>query len=96
MGEGSSADAPAPATNAEPSTEEAATTAIVPVADPNQIAVSKHPDYVTFFKQLKVGAPLPAVQLKVSAAGLDPSMLELDPETLVPFEGGGEQEEDGS
>ena len=94
-GEGSSGGASATASSTtEPSAEEAApTTAIVPAADPNQIAISKHPDYIAFFKQLKVGAPLPAVQMKVSAAGLDPSMMELDPETLVPFEGGGEEEQ---
>mmetsp|Transcript_12984 Transcript_12984/g.26528 ORF Transcript_12984/g.26528 Transcript_12984/m.26528 type:complete len:190 (-) Transcript_12984:45-614(-) len=98
-----SASAPAPASSTpqqEQGTNESdiaapaaeAETAIVPAADPNQIAVSQHPDYSAFFKQLKVGAPLPAVQMKVAAAGLDPSMLEMEPDTMIPYDGGGEEE----
>lgn len=57
-------EASSPAGEPTSGTEESST-AIVPAADPNQIAISKHPDYVAFFKQLKVGAPLPAIQMKV-------------------------------
>lgn len=35
----------------------------------------EHPDYAPFFKLLKVGVPLPVVQAKVAAAGLDSSIM---------------------
>ncbi len=43
---------------------------------------SDHPDYQPFFKMLKVGVPMPVVQMKCSAAGLDGSLIE-NPDTIV-------------
>ena len=41
-----------------------------------------HPDYQPFFKMLKVGVPMPVVQMKCSAAGLDGNLIE-NPDTIV-------------
>ena len=43
---------------------------------------NEHPDYLPFFKMLKVGVPMPVVQMKCSAAGLDGSLLE-NPDAVV-------------
>ena len=50
--------------------------------DSNMCPVSEHPDYVAFFKLLKVGVPPFVVQAKVNAAGLDGSMIDT-PDRLV-------------
>lgn len=44
--------------------------------DPSKVKVSEHPDYSPFFKLLKVGVPIFVVQAKVTAAGLDPTLME--------------------
>jgi hypothetical protein len=79
--------APAPTSNvAIPDQTSAVTaTAAAPAAtmDANMCPVSEHPDYVPFFKLLKVGVPPFVVQAKVTAAGLDASMIDT-PDKLVP------------
>ena len=51
-------------------------------ADPSKVPVSEHPDYLPFFRLLKVGVPPFVVQAKVTAAGLDASMIDT-PNRLV-------------
>ena len=46
------------------------------------VKASEHPDYQPFFKMLKVGVPMPVVQMKCSAAGLDGNLIE-NPDTIV-------------
>ena len=46
------------------------------------IKASEHPDYQPFFKMLKVGVPMPVVQMKCSAAGLDGNLID-NPDTIV-------------
>jgi len=55
--------------------------------------VKDHPAYAPFFKMLKVGVPLPVVSGKMSAAGLDPSLLDT-PDAPAPADGGGGDEGD--
>lgn len=50
--------------------------------DSSKVAVSEHPDYLPFFRLLKVGVPPFVVQAKVTAAGLDASMIDT-PNRLV-------------
>lgn len=45
-------------------------------SDPSKVQVCEHPDYVPFFRLLKVGVPPFVVQAKVAAAGLDASMID--------------------
>jgi len=52
--------------------------------------VKDHPDYAPFFKMLKVGVPMPVVGNKMSAAGLDPELLNT-PEAPAPAGGGGDE-----
>lgn len=40
------------------------------------VKASEHPDYVQFFKLLKLGVPISVVQAKVVAANLDPSIID--------------------
>lgn len=54
-----------------------------PEADPAPAApavsatpVSKDPRYAPYFKMLAVGVPRPAVEMKMSREGIDPSLLE--------------------
>ena len=47
-----------------------------------KVPVSEHPSYAPFFTLLKVGVPPFVVQAKISAAGLDPSMVDT-PELLI-------------
>jgi len=48
----------------------------VAVSDQSNVQVCEHPDYVPFFRLLKVGVPPFVVQAKVTAAGLDASMID--------------------
>ena len=48
------------------------------------------PLYAKWFKMLKMGLPRTAVEIKMKAEGLDPSVLDMDPEKPVPSKGGGE------
>lgn len=83
----------APALVQQPNIEISSSSALAPGADlvtagptissdSSQIPVSEHPDYLPFFKLLKVGVPSFVVQAKVAAAGLDSSMIDT-PDRLV-------------
>ena len=50
----------------------------------NGPALKDHPDYSTFFKMLKAGIPRPAVEQKMQMAGLNPDVLDLEPESPLP------------
>lgn len=56
--------------------EVAVAEAQVSSSDPSQVQVCDHPDYLPFFRLLKVGVPPFVVQAKVTAAGLDPAMID--------------------
>ena len=49
------------------------------------VAIKDDPRYAPFFKMLRVGVPLPVVEGKVKAAGLNPALLS-DPEASAPLE----------
>ena len=70
--------APVPQDNAPPV---AAAAAAAP-EDSGQIAAKDHPDYARFFKLIRLGVPPPVVAAKISAEGLDPSVLD-DPERML-------------
>jgi hypothetical protein len=53
-----------------------------PAEDSNMVKACEHPDYLPFFKLLKVGVPPFVVQAKVAAAGLDSSMIDT-PDKLI-------------
>lgn len=55
---------------------------VPPSSSQQRVPVSEHPSYVQFFTLLKVGVPSFVVQAKISAAGLDPSMVDT-PDLLV-------------
>jgi len=55
---------------------------VLPSSSQRKVPVSEHPSYVQFFTLLKVGVPSFVVQAKVSAAGLDPSMVDT-PDLLI-------------
>ena len=52
------------------------------------------PTYAPYFKMLKVGMPKPAVAQKMQKDGLDPKVLDMDPEQPVPPEFGGNGSKD--
>ncbi len=56
--------------------------AVDSAVDSSKVKASDHPDYAQFFRLLKVGVPVFVVQAKVSAAGLDPSVIET-PDALM-------------
>ncbi|GMH47969.1 hypothetical protein TL16_g10279 [Triparma laevis f. inornata] len=72
-----------------PPFDEATSQALVPAS--TQIQACEHPSYKQFFKLLKIGAPLPAVQQKVVAAGLDPGFMEQEPTNMIDKPGGEEE-----
>lgn len=43
------------------------------------VALKDDPDYGKFFKMLKSGVPRMAVEMKMEQAGLDASLLDMDP-----------------
>ena len=47
-----------------------------PVKETLGVKASEHPDYIQFFKLLKLGVPISVVQAKVVAANLDPSIID--------------------
>jgi Ca2+-binding EF-hand superfamily protein len=73
--------------NAAP--EPAVAAAPAPAASAGGPPIKDDPEYAPFFKMLKVGVPMPVVQQKVAASGLDPSLLELDPDSPRPGGAGG-------
>ena len=60
---------------------------LVPAKDEEDETVKacEHPRYAKFFKMLKVGMPLMAVRAKVELEGLDGSVVEKDPNELIPL-----------
>ena len=53
------------------------------------VALKDDPQYAKYFKMLKMGLPKGAVVVKMSAEGLDPAVLDMDPEKPAPGGGGG-------
>lgn len=78
------AAAPAPPAAGAPAPAEApAAAAPEPAGIPaGMVKACEHPDYVQFFKLLKVGVPPFVVQAKVSAAGLNPALIDT-PDELI-------------
>ncbi|CAM9254483.1 unnamed protein product, partial [Ectocarpus fasciculatus] len=62
----------------------------------NKIAVKDHPKYAKYFKMLKVGLAKPAVQAKMTQEGVDPSILDKDPNELIDGGDGAEKKDGGS
>ncbi len=58
-------------------------TALVPVAS-NATPVKDDPRFSKFYMMLKVGIPPPAVKIKMSQEGLDPNVLDMDPDAPAP------------
>jgi hypothetical protein len=52
-------------------------------ASPHKVPVSQHPVYSKYFKMLKMGVPRSGVEQKLQTDGLDISIIDLDPTTLV-------------
>ncbi|KAF0719876.1 Aste57867_737 [Aphanomyces stellatus] len=52
-------------------------------AKPTLVKVSDHPSYAKYFKLQKMGMPLPQIQLKMNAEGLNPDLLE-SPDKEIP------------
>lgn len=44
----------------------------------------EHPDFALYFKMLKNGVPMPAVQHKMTVDGKDPAVLSMDPDKPLP------------
>jgi WASH complex subunit CCDC53 len=68
--------APVPQDNVPPAA------AVVDQEQSGKIAAKDHPDYARFFKLIRLGVPPPVVAAKISAEGLDPSVLD-DPERML-------------
>ncbi|XP_011307651.1 WASH complex subunit CCDC53 [Fopius arisanus] len=63
--------------------EEAKIQAEPEVPSPELQSINKHPLYEKYFKLVNLGVPKPAVKLKMTQEGLDPSLLD-DPQRQVP------------
>ena len=50
-----------------------------------KVPIRDHPMYMKYFKMLKVGLPKDAVKAKMQQEGADSSMLDKDPEELIPL-----------
>jgi hypothetical protein len=51
-----------------------------------KVPVGEHPLYVKFFKMLKVGLPSHVIKAKMEAEGIDSSIIDRDPNELIPLE----------
>jgi Ca2+-binding EF-hand superfamily protein len=69
--------------------EPAVAAAPAPAASAGGPPIKDDPEYAPFFKMLRVGVPMPVVQQKAAASGLDPSLLALDPDSPRPGGAGG-------
>jgi WASH complex subunit CCDC53 len=80
----SSSTAPTPV-DPQPAGQDTSSAPSVQTAEPaiNGIAAKDHPSYEAFFKMLRVGIPIPAVQIKMNVLGLDSSVLET-PDKIIP------------
>ena len=56
-----------------------------PPPPPAAVKWKDDPQYALYFKKLRIGRPLIAVKKEVTAAGLDPEILDKDPESLSPL-----------
>lgn len=75
------------ATAAATAVNPAVTPTVTPVVeDSDLIAAKDHPDYAALFKLLKVGVPPNVVSAKMTAAGLDGSLVD-NPDQLIPRTG---------
>lgn len=76
----------------KPSSEQSTTTQQqqqpVESSTSGMVKASEHPDYAPFFKLTRLGVPVPVVSGKVSAAGLDPAVLD-NPDAMIPITTGG-------
>jgi hypothetical protein len=54
--------------------------------DVKKVPISEHPIYSKFFKMLKVGLPAHVIKNKMQLEGVDPSMIDRDPNELIPLE----------
>ena len=48
------------------------------------VSLENDPEFAKYFKMVKMGVPLASVQHKMRGAGLDPSVLEMDPASPSP------------
>ncbi|RLN55391.1 hypothetical protein BBJ29_007039 [Phytophthora kernoviae] len=76
------AQAPVPAT--ETSSPSLAAAADSNSSGKDQTPLKDHPKYEKYFKMLKVGLPLPVVKHKMQSEGVDPSILDMDPNKPLP------------
>lgn len=53
-------------------------------ADDAEVAIKDDPKYSKYFKMLRMHIPRPAIEAKMRAEGIDPTILDLDPEGPVP------------
>jgi hypothetical protein len=53
------------------------------------VAIKDDPKFAKYFKMLAMHLPRPAVEQKMKADGLDPKVLDMDPNSVLPMEGGG-------
>ena len=51
--------------------------------------VKDDPTYKQFFRMLKIRVPVPHIKAKMAAHGLDPSIIDMDPDAPSPSAGGG-------
>jgi hypothetical protein len=51
---------------------------------PPLVRLKEDPQYAKFFKMLSMHIPKPAVCMKMQAEGLDPAILDMDPEKPAP------------
>ncbi|CAH0480110.1 unnamed protein product [Peronospora belbahrii] len=58
------------------------TAEMVPVSNNTGVAAKDHPDYMKFFKLLKMGLPAEQVKMKMQASGVDPSILD-EPDGII-------------
>jgi hypothetical protein len=49
------------------------------------VTMAAHPKYEKFYKMLKVGINKEIAQAKMRESGVDPSMLDKEPETVIPL-----------
>ncbi len=77
----------APSAAATPAPAPAAAPAPAPAPAPAGPVVKDDPNYSKFFKMLKVGVPMPVIEGKMRAEGLDPKYLET-PDAPAPSAGG--------
>lgn len=52
------------------------------------------PEYAAYFKMLKIGHPLPVVKHKMQRDGLDPAILDMDPNKPLPVMQAADEDED--